>query len=289
MLVQNKIKIFSKINIICLLILLLWTTKNILISSCAFYPVSVTCIKNLEWTPLNSRVSNPERVSRTSEAWAKDWPNKKIEISQTEYIKNFNWLSVWKNNHLKVFTKEIIPQVLLIFVFLILGINKLKDEKIFKLNFLLLGITFISLLTWFLKYPIYRYGQAYIISFINILFLNLLNFNIKSIDLKKININKFINIILIICLFGIFYKNISRIYENIDNKYLNFPWPKMYSYTEMNNKNTNIEIKSKSGDFLYYKPYPYTLCMSSKSPCTSNSDVGDIKKKLVLGYKIYYY
>ena len=52
---------------------------------------------------------------------------------------------------------------------------------------------------------------------------------------------------------------------------------------------TNIEIKSKSGDFLYYKPYPYTLCMSSKSPFTSNADVGDIKKKLVLGYKIYYY
>ena len=37
----------------------------------------------------------------------------------------------------------------------------------------------------------------------------------------------------------------------------------MYSYTEMNN-NTNIEIKSKSGDFLYYKPYPYTLCILFK-------------------------
>ena len=52
-----------------------------------FYPVSITCLKNVEWTTLNSRVSNPERVSRTSEAWAKDWPNKKKEISQKEYVK----------------------------------------------------------------------------------------------------------------------------------------------------------------------------------------------------------
>ena len=65
----------------------------------------------------------------------------------------------------------------------------------------------------------------------------------------------------------------------------------MYSFTEMNEKKYKYR-KSKSNNgviFHIIQPYPYTLCMSSKSPCTSNSDVGDIKKKLVLGYKIYYY
>ena len=91
-------------------IIFIWLLKNILISSCAIYPMTKSCIKDLEWTTYKSEVSNPDRVSRTSEAWAKDWPNKKFEINQSEYIKNFKWLSTWRNNHFKVFLKEIIPK-----------------------------------------------------------------------------------------------------------------------------------------------------------------------------------
>ena len=109
------------------------------------------------------------------------------------------------------------------------------------------------------------------------------------INLEKYKIYKLVNIILIVCIFGITGKNLLRIYNNKDNTYFNYPWPKMYSYTEMNNKNKNIEIKSEDGNFLYYKPYPYSLCMFSKSPCTSNADVGKIYKKVKLGYKIYHY
>ena len=80
-----------------------WGLKNILISSCALYPVSFTCIKNVEWTTYKSRISNPERASRTSEAWAKDWPNNNIIIDQSEYIKKFRWVKTWKKNHFNVF------------------------------------------------------------------------------------------------------------------------------------------------------------------------------------------
>ena len=289
LIIQKKIKVFSKINFFCLIIIVFWSIKNILISSCAFYPVSITCLKNVEWTTLNSRVSNPERVSRTSEAWAKDWPNKKKEISQKEYVKKFNWISTWKNNHFKIFLVEIFPQIILLMSLIIIGTNSVREIKIHKLKILLLAITFISSLIWFTKFPIYRYGQAYIISFINLIFLNLLSFNFKMITLQKDKIYKFVNIILIICIFGVTGKNLLRIYSNKDNTYFNYPWPKMYSYTETNNKNKNIEIKSEDGNFLYYKPYPYSLCMFSKSPCTSNADVGKIYKKVKLGYKIYHY
>ena len=289
MLIDKKIKLFSRLNIICFIMVLLWTIKSILISSCAFYPISVTCIKNLQWSTLNSKVSNPDRVNRTSEAWAKDWPNNKIQMSQREYVKNFNWLLTWKENHLKIVINEIFPQILLVIILLILGGNIFKENKLNRINFLLLIFTLVSSLIWFLKFPIYRYGQAYIISFINILFLNLLIFDIKLHYLKKINIFKFINIILIMCFIGISLKSFSRIYKNINNKYLNFPWPKMYSYTDENYKNTNIVVNSKNGKLLYYKPYPYTLCMYSKSPCTSNVDVGKIKKNIKFGYKIYFY
>ena len=91
-------------------------------------------------------------------------------MSQRQYVKNFNWLLTWKDNHLRIVINEIFPQVLLVIILLILGGNIFKENKLNRINFLLLNITLISSLIWFLKFPIYRYGQAYIISFINILF-----------------------------------------------------------------------------------------------------------------------
>ena len=64
---------------------------------------------------------------------------------------------------------------------------------------------------------------------------------------------------------------------------------KMNSFTEKNYKNTNIAVYSENKKFLYFKPYPYSLCMSSSSPCTSNNSVKDINIKMKYGYKIYYY
>ena len=94
---------------------------------------------------------------------------------------------------------------------------------------------------------------------------------------------------MIISFVGILYKNFVRVYKNYENNYLNSPWPKMYSYTAKNEKNKNLAIYSKEGKFLYFKPFPYTLCMFSNSPCTSNVDVGEIKKRNIFGYKIYFY
>ena len=88
---------------------------------------------------------------------------------------------------------------------------------------------------------------------------------------------------------GIVIKNFSRIYKKIGDDYFNYPWPKMYSFTEKNYRNKNLKVFSKDMKFLYYKPSPYTLCMYSKSPCTANPDVGDIKIKNKYGYKIYYF
>ena len=88
---------------------------------------------------------------------------------------------------------------------------------------------------------------------------------------------------------GILFKNLDRIYKNYQNIYLDYPWPKMNSYTNKNKENTNIAVYSDEGLLIYYKPYPYSLCMFSKSPCTSSLNVGKIKKRNKLGYKIYYY
>jgi len=294
LLFYKKIKFISGINIICSLLILLWFIKNILISSCILYPEPKTCFKSLEWSTYYSSVSNPERVKRTSEAWSKNWnnyvPNNKTNFKQSDYIKEFNWIETWRNDHFKVFFKEIFPQILLIIFFIFI---KPRSEEIGilnkKISFQIFLIGLFSTTLWFLKFPIYRYGQAYVILFINSFLLISLSSYYGFLKLKTKVIKHVIMGLIILLSLGAIIKNLIRINENYYIKYIDYPWPKMNSFTKNNSKNTNFPIKSKNGDLMYYKPTPYSLCMNSKSPCTSNVDVGEIKKKNKYGYIIYYY
>ena len=286
----KKIKLFSKTNIFCWTIIILWFTKNIFVSSCIIYPEPNLCFKSLKWTTINSQVSNPTRVKRTSEAWAKAWPEKEGNISQVDFIKDFNWLKAWKQGHSKIVIIEIFPQLLIILIILII---LPFDKNSFRLNrkdsLIIFIFSFLCVMTWFLKFPIYRYGQGYIILFLNSIFILALNFNFKSINKNYYFFQKFLLSILVILTIGLISKNLIRIYETYNNLYVDFPWPKMNSFTINNEKNQNKKVYSNNGKFLYYRPYPYTLCMNSLSPCASNVDVHNIKLDSLYGYKIYYY
>jgi hypothetical protein len=113
---------------------------------------------------------------------------------------------------------------------------------------------------WFLKFPTYRYGAAYLgssIIIIGILFLSKFN-NIE-------NIKKIFSTTLILICFIVVSKNLNRIYKNYDYKYVDYPWPKKNSFTDSNYKNTNLP-KIENKKIIYYIASPYTLCMYSKSP-----------------------
>ena len=185
LLLEKRTKVFTVTNIFCLTIVLLWFLKNILISSCALYPVSITCIKNVEWSTYNSKVSNPERASRKSEAWAKDWPNSETSLIDSDYIKNFQWVNTWKKNHFKVVIKEIIPQLILVLLLILLIPRKIVEEISKKLRLKILMIGLISFTLWFIKFPIYRYGHAYIITLINSLLLFPILDNLNFLKFKK--------------------------------------------------------------------------------------------------------
>ena len=74
----------------------------------------------------------------------------------------------------------------------------------------------------------------------------------------------------------------------MDQSYYNAPWPAIYSLNDNeNNIKKFTKIYNKKNDFLYY--YSKGLeCMYSESPC-SNYLNKDLKKRLIYGYKIYYY
>ena len=136
-----------------------------MISGCVVYPVSFTCFKNLHLVDINS----VKEVAISSESWSKDWPNRNNDsLSMIEYNKNFNWLPSWINNHFKIVITKFTPFLITIFLVLTYSILFLKknNSKIYNGDFIkkikiLVIISLLLTIFWFLKFPIYRYGQSF--------------------------------------------------------------------------------------------------------------------------------
>ena len=165
-----KVVFLNKKNIFSIVFLLLWTLKNILVSGCLLYPVKHTCFNNLIWT----NETKAKNVSIQNEAWAKGWSDYKKDennkISQLNYSKNFFWIKTWSKNHLLKILEILIPYLLfLIILFLIIkSNNKLKNvQRYIKI---LILISLVGSLMWFLKVPVFRYGYSYFIIFISLIF-----------------------------------------------------------------------------------------------------------------------
>ena len=272
----------------CIVFLFLWIFKNILISGCSFFPLENTCFNNLKHF-------NPKIVIHASdeaEAWAKGYPDSKIKNGYEEYKKNFNWLETWLKNHFKKIFEKIFPLIILLIILIVIYIFQFKNLNIFRKNKILADKKFLYLtfflgfyvFIWFIKFPLYRFGMAYISSFIIFLFICLFIDNKKELYNKKL-----LSIFLIFGLVVVYIKNINRIFDNINLSYNNMPWPAIYS---MNLKDKNRikkfdKMLDENNKFLYFYSNGEE-CMYSKSPC-SNFLIKDLKQDLFYGYKIYYY
>ena len=105
------------------------------------------------------------------------------------------------------------------------------------------------------------------------------NLEIKD-NLKK---NFFIVLLLICTIVSV--KHFNRIYKNFDKQYVDYPWPKKNSFTDKNQKNTNLPIM-QNNEIIYYVSSPYPLCMYSKAPCTTFRNLNLERKKYLGNYKI---
>ena len=126
----RKFEIFSRSNIFCCLFLLCWFLKNFLVTSCVLYPVSFTCINSVKWSP-NNFVADPKKVSISSEAWAKAYPDRiNKSKSYLEHLSDYEWIIGWKNVHAKVVLKKLLPLLILLSLFTFFFITKVKKIKI---------------------------------------------------------------------------------------------------------------------------------------------------------------
>jgi len=279
--IKNDVKYFYKIFFLCSTFVVLWCFKNLINTGCLLYPIDITCFNNLDWTANTGFHGNAKQVSEASEAWSKAWVDQKeTSLNYRDYIDSFLWIKTWIKSHFFVIINKVAPLLFLIIILLlILTKNKNKNKKNTKSLLILLICLFFSILIWFLKYPIFRYGSSFIITFIVIIFIIIFqNFSIKK-NYKKLKI------LIIICFAFFIQKNLLRIL-NADKSYRYSPWPKIYSGKNNLNKKYNV---LKSGKTIILSAKDNKACYYSISICTHHVEIiNDITIKMnQFGYIFY--
>ncbi len=278
----KKIYQFEKIQKIFFspasILIFLWLIKNILISGCAIYPMKITCFNSFDWTN-EVEIKN---VYNESQAWSKGWPDRENKnISLENFNKNFNWLETWEKKHLKYILKIIVPYFLFILIISLVIINKnifskknINKDLNLRLN-LCIFTSLIGFISFFLIFPIYRYGYSFIVTLISLFCIQLIKDKISN------------NILIFKVIFSIaILIFLSKQIQKINKNYENGRWPNIYTLND--NGQINKTIKKNIGEnFYYYKVISGDhLCMYSKSPCTSYELTSNIDHTLIYNYSI---
>ena len=276
-----KKKIFIKFNkslIFGSLFIVAWIIKNFLVSGCLVYPLSQSCIKEISW------INNSDIILQqlSGEAWAKSWPdfinqgaiaNTAITVSMEEFIKNFNWINSWNLKHRQVIIEKLSPFIIFtLFLLPVIFLSKKnglflkKNRNNFNIIIFITLINFFGSVLWFFKFPLYRYGIPYIITFTSGLFILSIYISSK----KKIFLNITIQKLIIYSSLTLFiFVNLIRIKNNYYFQYNNYPWPKIYSFSD-SNKKIDPKVITKDGKILYY--LNNSECMYGYAPCTNIID-----------------
>ena len=273
------IKIFNEIFSLSILLLSIWLIKNIIISGCAIFPIKYACIEKLPWTNIQQiKVSQIE-----GQAWSKAWPDRdNKKISMQEFSNDFNWVNAWKKKHMKYILNIIIPYTIILLLIIIFIKNRTKDRRASKkkeVDFLIrlwLSIltSLIGTFSFFLIFPIYRYGYSYLITLIALLFVMIIKNNTKNI--KNVFIFKFFLVLSVIAFTA---KQSQKIIINNEND----KWPNIYTLDQSKIKKINSKQKITIRDnfYYYYAEDGDKLCMYGNSPCIShvvNKNIKHIKK-----------
>ena len=289
---RKKNNLVFNINfIIAFVFLFSWLFKNLLSSGCIIYPLQASCFNNL----LQSNFEQTRDAQLVSEAWSKGWIDQKnLVLPYDLYNQNFNWLKTWSDVHLKKIYEKFLPFVAFSILIVLGMVGGMKNSRrplkrrgqLEQSFYLLIFFSVLFSTAWFLKFPVYRYGQ----SFLSILFILTFSFLFfKFLNKHSLpNYKKLYKIVIVTALILFCGKNIVRISHDGGKKYNNYPWPRIYS---LNDKDKNFKQDFKlikmQGEKLYYYSKG-ELCMYSSSPC-SNYKLEHLRKKKIWNYSVYYF
>jgi len=264
-----------------ILILLISSTiigNSFIKTGCIFYPMKFTCFtkEKISWAVDYNKIEEHKEIA---EKWAKGFFHTGTGAFQKENPEEISehiyaWVPFWLKNHFKNKILDFLIVLLLSFG-LVFWHSKNKyfhkaNEKKDGLGLVL--ASFLGLFFWFSILPQFRFGFSLII----LLFTGLIYLfigKIQKLDVKKINL------IIIIAIMFFNLKNVTRIYDSINNRkdihrYTNFPWfptPKReYSST----------AKFENSNDLFYKSSTdgIATCFNLPTPCAHRGNAIKIKK-----------
>ena len=233
-------------------LILLWSIRNIIISGCAIYPLTLSCFNFLSW----NNIEEVKLLNQILTSYARDTGPRENFMDFEYTLYSFEWFMPWLKFY---FLKNSLIQSILILIsinFTIFFIKKIKKQKINypkNLNFVIF-LLLISLIIW-MKALDTRYILGVLVSLVSILsILIFINLNF----LQKIR--KYFSFILITLLLLLIFKNFNN-YKHIDlinKKFVE------NNETELINESYNIT-----------RPSNNSFCLDVKEFCIYN--VKDLK------------
>ncbi len=150
--------LFNRAFYLSIFLLTLVLMTNFFNTGCLVYPLLSSCFSNFDWSIQQNEI---EMMSLHYESWSKAGKTPTFEIdNQSDYVKNFNWVSGWINRYFffKV-TDFLFGLLFLSIVFLTTFYSKIRIKKNVKKEviyiYLVIGILLIE---WFMNHPSLRYG-----------------------------------------------------------------------------------------------------------------------------------
>ncbi len=212
----NRKKIMNrKYQLIFIIIpVLIFLLKNIFSSGCLIFPLEFTCLKFLSW----SNHLGSSEFSSMSELINKSWNSYSGNLSQFDYIKDFNWFSTSFERGKIEILEYFFTIFLVILATYLTYRNSAFKKQIINLDILRISLFFIvifSLVIYFFKNPVLRMNHHLLISLM-IFLISFLRSNNQIIKKK----NYLVNFFLIFAFIFAFQKNFVRIK---DNNFVNNP------------------------------------------------------------------
>ena len=217
---------------------LIFIAKNLLGTGCIIYPMEISCINSISW----ANNDGARELTVLLETFNKSWSNYKGNLSEIDYVKNFNWLSTWLDRS-KIEILEFILTILLVILITLVTFKFnfknyiIYNNKLKLLFYFLMFLIITSTCIFFIKNPVLRMNHP---SLISIMISTLILF--CNSNFKKFN-NNFVYTFFVFAVAFNLIKNLDRI---IDKNFINNP------YFEINSK-ISKPVKKNIDNFIFYK------------------------------------
>ena len=201
----------SRIILIGIFFFILFLLQQLIYTGCLLIPNKLLCINSFSWFDPNIIEYFDIDTSKVN----KSFQSYDGKLSREEYLSNFNWVNTWFVRHkIEIFEHVgtfLIPIILYILTLKIKNIGREKLSFNFSSNYILIFFS-ITLIIWFLKAPVIRFGTIYIQA--SILILILILFKNKILYLPNKNL---IILLISFSLVGNLIKNTNRLFLDQEN------------------------------------------------------------------------